>query len=87
MDAVLLDEHRLAQMTACFPDARVTGHEPLTGSMANHPKGRHVLAPFGITVAGQDDFLEPRTAAALLAILAGPGHGCPRFARQCRALL
>ena len=40
-----------------------------------------------VAVAGQDDFLEPRTAAALLAILAGPGHGCPRFARQCRALL
>jgi predicted nucleic acid-binding protein len=128
-------EHRLTQMTTCFPDARVTGYEPLIGSMANHPKDRHVLAaavagradvlvtenlkdfppssaaPFGITVAGQDDFLlglldlypdavlgalrrqasryrrEPRTAAALLAILAGPGHGCPEFARRCRALL
>lgn len=30
---------------------------------------------------------EPRTVAALLNILAGPGHGCPGFARQCHALL
>jgi hypothetical protein len=30
---------------------------------------------------------EPRTAAALLTILASPGHGCPEFARQCRTLL
>jgi predicted nucleic acid-binding protein len=29
---------------------------------------------------------EPRTVAALLAILAGPGQGCPEFSRQCRAL-
>jgi predicted nucleic acid-binding protein len=29
---------------------------------------------------------EPRTVAALLAILAGPGQGCPEFARQCRTL-
>ena len=128
-------EHRLTQMTTYFPDARVTGYEPLIGSMTNDPKDRHVLAaavagradvvvtenlkdfppasaaPFGIAVAGQDDFLlgllglypdavldalrrqasryrrEPRTATALLAILAGPGHGCPEFARRCRALL
>jgi hypothetical protein len=30
---------------------------------------------------------EPRSVAALLAILAGPGQGCPEFARQCRTLL
>ena len=30
---------------------------------------------------------EPRSAAALLSILAGPGQGCPEFARQCRTLL
>jgi predicted nucleic acid-binding protein len=128
-------EHRLGQMAAYFPDARVTGYEDLISSMTNHPKDRHVLAaavagradmlvtenlkdftpesvvPVGITVAGQDDFLlgllelypdavldalrrqasryrrEPRNVAALLGILAGPGQGCPEFARQCRALL
>jgi len=30
---------------------------------------------------------EPRSAAALLSVLAGPGQGCPQFARQCRTLL
>jgi predicted nucleic acid-binding protein len=128
-------EHRLGQMAAYFPDARVTGYEKLTGSMTNHPKDRHVLAAavagradflvtenlkdfppratahLEITVAGQDDFLsgllelypdevvealrrqasryrrEPRSVAALLTILAGPGQGCPQFARQCRTLL
>jgi predicted nucleic acid-binding protein len=128
-------EHRLGQMAAYFPDARVTGYEQLIGSMTNHPKDRHVLAAavagradllvtenfkdfppesaahLGVTVAGQDDFLlgllelypdavldalrrqssryrrEPRSAAALLSILAGPGQGCPQFARQCRTLL
>jgi hypothetical protein len=30
---------------------------------------------------------EPRTVAALLTILASPGHGCPEFAGQCRSLL
>jgi predicted nucleic acid-binding protein len=37
-------EHRLGQMAAYFPDARVTGYEQLIGSMTNHPKDRHVLA-------------------------------------------
>jgi hypothetical protein len=27
---------------------------------------------------------EPRTVDDLLNLLAGPGHGCPRFARACR---
>jgi predicted nucleic acid-binding protein len=128
-------EHRLEQMAAYFPDARVTGYEQLIGSMTNHPKDRHVLAAavagradvlvtenlkdfppesaahLGVTVASQDDFplgllelypdavldalrrqssryrREPRSAAALLSILAGPGQGCPQFARQCRTLL
>jgi predicted nucleic acid-binding protein len=128
-------DHRLGQMAAYFPDARVTGYEKLLGSMTNHPKDRHVLAAavagradalvtenlkdfpqesvahLGVTVAGQDDFLaglvelhpdevlgalrrqssryrrEPRSVAALLSVLAGPGQGCPEFARQCRALL
>ena len=30
---------------------------------------------------------EPRSVTALLSILAGPGQGCPQFARQCRTLL
>jgi hypothetical protein len=30
---------------------------------------------------------EPRSVTALLNILAGPGQGCPEFARQCRTLL
>ena len=30
---------------------------------------------------------EPRSVTALLGILAGPGQGCPEFARQCRTLL
>jgi hypothetical protein len=30
---------------------------------------------------------EPRSVTALLSILAGPGQGCPEFARQCRTLL
>ena len=30
---------------------------------------------------------EPRSAAALLGILAGPGQDSPEFARQCRTLL
>jgi predicted nucleic acid-binding protein len=47
-------EHRLAQMAAYFPDARVTSYEELTGSMTNHPKDRHVLAA---AVAGRADVL------------------------------
>lgn len=31
-------------MRTAFPDARVTGHEPLIPAMTNHPKDRHVLA-------------------------------------------
>ena len=37
-------EHRLAQKTAYFPDAQVTGYQQLVASMTNHPKDRHVLA-------------------------------------------
>jgi hypothetical protein len=51
-------EHRLGQMAAYFPDARVTGYEQLIRSMTNHPKDRHVLAA---AVAGR-----PRTWASLL---------------------
>ena len=47
-------EHRLAQMAAYFPDARVTSYEELIGSMTNHPKDRHVLAA---AVAGRADIL------------------------------
>ena len=47
-------EHRLAQMAAYFPDARVTTYEELIGSMTNHPKDRHVLAA---AVAGRADML------------------------------
>ncbi len=47
-------EHRLGQMTAYFPDARVTGYEDLISSMTNHPKDRHVLAA---AVAGRADML------------------------------
>jgi predicted nucleic acid-binding protein len=31
-------------MSDAFPEALVTGHEPLIGSMKNHPKDRHVTA-------------------------------------------
>jgi predicted nucleic acid-binding protein len=37
-------EHRIRQMLRTFPDAEVTGYEPLIPSMTNHPKDRHVLA-------------------------------------------
>jgi predicted nucleic acid-binding protein len=47
-------EHRLTQMAAYFPDARVTSYEELIGSMTNHPKDRHVLAA---AVAGRADIL------------------------------
>jgi predicted nucleic acid-binding protein len=47
-------EHRLDQMAAYFPGARITGYEDLTGSMTNHPKDRHVLAA---AVAGRADVL------------------------------
>src|ERR1700693_2753839 len=33
-------EHRLGQMAAYFPDARVTSYEELISSMTNHPKDR-----------------------------------------------
>lgn len=46
--------HRLRQMAASFPDARVTGYESLIGSIANHPKDRHVLAA---AVVGRADVL------------------------------
>ena len=41
-------------MAAYFPDALVTGHEGLIGSMTNHPKDRHVLAA---AVVGRADVL------------------------------
>jgi len=41
-------------MATYFPDARVTSYEKLIGSMANHPKDRHVLAA---AVAGRADAL------------------------------
>jgi hypothetical protein len=47
-------EHRLTQMAAYFPDAQVTSYEELIGSMANHPKDRHVLAA---AIAGRADIL------------------------------
>ena len=47
-------EHRIEQMTASFPDARVEGYESLIGSMTNHPKDRHVLAA---AVVGRADIL------------------------------
>ncbi|OZM71362.1 PIN domain-containing protein [Amycolatopsis antarctica] len=36
--------HRVSVMAAVFPDAEVTGHEDLIGTMTNDPKDRHVLA-------------------------------------------
>lgn len=33
-----------AVMTAAFPDAEVTGYEPLVAGMSNDPKARHVAA-------------------------------------------
>lgn len=35
---------RIGSMRSAFPDAEVTGYEPLIQSMTNHPKDRHVLA-------------------------------------------
>lgn len=35
---------RVAAMRKAFPDAMITGHEPLISVMTNHPKDRHVLA-------------------------------------------
>ncbi|CRK60779.1 hypothetical protein [Alloactinosynnema sp. L-07] len=35
---------RVDAMRAAFPDAMVTGYEPLINGMTNHPKDRHVLA-------------------------------------------
>jgi predicted nucleic acid-binding protein len=37
-------ERLVRTMEGAFPDARVTGHEPLIPSMTNDPKDRHVLA-------------------------------------------
>lgn len=36
--------HRLNQMQRAFPQAMVTGYEPLLPVLTNHPKDRHVLA-------------------------------------------
>jgi predicted nucleic acid-binding protein len=35
---------RIAAMRAAFPEALVTGYDPLIASMTNDPKDRHVLA-------------------------------------------
>ncbi|WNM24389.1 PIN domain-containing protein [Demequina capsici] len=35
---------RIAWMQDLFPDANVTGYEPIIDAMTNHPKDRHVLA-------------------------------------------
>jgi hypothetical protein len=45
-------EHRLGQMAASFPDARVTGYESFIGLMTNHPKDRHVLVPLEYSIEG-----------------------------------
>jgi predicted nucleic acid-binding protein len=37
-------DRRLMHMTRSFPDALITGYEPLIDGMTNHPKDRHVLA-------------------------------------------
>ncbi|WP_233573870.1 PIN domain-containing protein [Amycolatopsis panacis] len=37
-------QRRIGQMRAAFPDAMVTGYEPLTRAMTNNEKDRHVLA-------------------------------------------
>jgi predicted nucleic acid-binding protein len=37
-------KHLLTEMRRSFPEATVTGHERLIGSMTNHPADRHVLA-------------------------------------------
>jgi predicted nucleic acid-binding protein len=37
-------DHRLDQMTRCFPDAEVLGYRRLIPTMTNEPKDRHVLA-------------------------------------------
>jgi predicted nucleic acid-binding protein len=37
-------DHRITAMHQFFPDALVTGYEPLTASMTCDPKDRHVLA-------------------------------------------
>jgi len=69
-------EHRLAQMAAYFPDARVTSHEKLIGSTTNHPKDRHVLAA---AVAGQADILvtENLKQAQASAVPSPPANAAP----------
>jgi predicted nucleic acid-binding protein len=37
-------EKRISSMESAFPDASVSGYEPLVGAMTCHPKDRHVLA-------------------------------------------
>lgn len=37
-------DRRIAAMRRHFPEALVTGYEPLIDQMVNHPKDRHVLA-------------------------------------------
>jgi hypothetical protein len=36
--------HLISMMTAAFPEACVTGYEPLVDKMTNDPKDRHVVA-------------------------------------------
>lgn len=37
-------DRMLADVQAAFPEAMVSGYEPLVGGMTNHPSDRHVLA-------------------------------------------
>lgn len=37
-------EKTFAAMRSAFPDAMISGYEPLVEAMTNHPKDRHVLA-------------------------------------------
>lgn len=37
-------QRREDALRSCFPEAWVTGYEPMIGSMSNDPKDRHVLA-------------------------------------------
>jgi hypothetical protein len=96
-------EHRPAQMAAYFPDARVTENLKDFPPAAVAHLGITVVGQddflSGLLELYADAVLdalrrqasryrrEPRTAIALLNVLASPGQGCPEFAGQCRALL
>lgn len=69
--------YRIAQMTAHFPGAMVTGDEFLLDL--------HELDPAAVRRAPTRQVSryrrQPRTLLELLAALGRPGNGCPRFAR------